>query len=48
MNSSELKQLFREVVYTTTLQCGRRDWAILRWRNEAPFNKFTLIELMLN
>jgi hypothetical protein len=44
--SFELKSLFKELVGITADQTGRRDWAIIRWRNTFPFNRFGLIDLM--
>ncbi len=46
--SKELKSLFQELVQIMTAFCGRRDWAILTYKNLAPFNQFKLTDLMLN
>jgi len=46
--STELKKLFQELVSIMTSFCGRRDWAILTYKNMAPFNNFKLIDLMSN
>jgi len=46
--STELKNLFQELVYLMTCDCGRRDWALLTYKNLHPFNNFKLIDLMSN
>ncbi len=43
--SPQLKSLFQELVSITTADIKRRDWAILRTRNLAPFNQFSLKDL---
>jgi hypothetical protein len=44
--TTELKNLFAELVSLTTRETNRRDWAIIRWKSMVPFNQFSLIELM--
>lgn len=44
--TTELKSLFKELVSITTIQTDRRDWAIIIWKSQLPFNQFTLISLM--
>ena len=46
--SPELINLFRDLVKITTEETGRRDWALIRFKNIAPFNSFTLKSLFLN
>lgn len=40
-----LKILFIELVKLDTMNTGRRDWALLKWKSLAPFNQFTLVSL---
>lgn len=46
--SKELKSLFQELVKIDTLQFGRRDWALIKFKSMTPFNQFSLKELMFN